>query len=266
MRPLVAAELRARARMIAGLATGAFTYLLILALTYHSIGVQALGKAFDSGAPKAFTAFSGSRSGDVLSPHGWMGLGFNHPMLMITTLTAALAIGTGCVAGEVDSGRAQLLFTAPVARARFLGAAVVVWAVSEGVILLAALAGALAGAGASADLRAAGLAGLAWAPLQLLPLTAFVAAIGVLASTYADTRGRALGVAVSLVVAAYLLDVVAGLSASLDALRWVTPFGYYDPGAAITRGLRPWPFIGLLAGAGVLLALARRRLERRDLA
>ncbi|UTI66316.1 ABC transporter permease subunit [Paraconexibacter antarcticus] len=266
MRPFVEAELRARARMIAGLATGAFTYLLVLALTYHSIGVVALGNAFGKDTPRIFTAFSGSRSTDVLSPHGWMGLGFNHPMLMITSLTAALAIGTGSVAGEVDSGRAQLLFTAPIARARFLGAALVVWAVAEVVILLAALGGAVFGGVLSPDLRHAGLASLAWAPLQLLPLTAFVAAVGVVASAYADTRGRALGLAVTLVVAAYLVSVVAGLSSALDPLRWATPFGYYDPGAAITRGLRPWPFLALTGAAVVLLLVARRRLARRDLA
>lgn len=266
MRPFAAAELRARARMIAGLAAGAFTYLLVLALTYHSIGVEALGNAFGQDAPPVFTAFSGSRSTDVLSPHGWMGLGFNHPMLMITTLTAALAIGTGSVAGEVDSGRAQMLFTAPIPRTRFLGAALLSWAVAEVVILLSALTGAVLGAVLSPDLRHAGLASLAWAPLQLLPLTAFVAAIGMLASTYADTRGRALGLAVTLVVTAYLMSVVAALSATLDPLRWATPFGYYDPGAAITHGLRPGPFLALAAAAGVLFALARRRLGQRDLA
>lgn len=265
MRPLVFAELRARRRMIISLAAGAFTYLLILAVSYHAFGAG-LDKAFAGDTPRAFTAFSGSRSGDILSPHGWMGLGFNHPMLMITTLTAALAIGTGAIAGEVDSGRGQLLFTAPLPRTRFLWAALLIWAVAELAILVAALAGATVGALLSADLRSAGVAELAWAPLQLAPLTLLVASAGLLASVVSPTRGRALGATVGVTVLAYLVNVISGLSGALDWMRWCSPFGYYDPGTAITDGLQLGPAAILLGLAGALLVAARTLLERRDLA
>lgn len=266
MRPFVLAELRARRRMVAGLAASAFVYLLVLGLSYRAFGVEGLGQAFGNDAPRALTAFGGSRDADILSPDGWMGLGFNHPMLMLTSLTAALVIGTGAIAGEVDSGRGQLLFSAPVARTRFLSAALLTWLVAEVVILLAALAGAVAGAELSPDLRAAGVGGLAWAPLQLLPLTLLVAAIGLAASVLSDTRGRALGIAIGVTVLAYLLNVISGLTATLDWLRWCTPFGYYQPGDAITHGPQPGPAMALIAAATVLLALSRRALERRDLA
>lgn len=190
MKRFVAAELRARRRMVASLAAGAFTYLLIIALVYHSIGVEALGQAFHGEMPRSITAFSGSRSGNILSPQGWMGLGFNHPMLMITSLTAALAIGTGAIAGEVDSGRADLLLSGPVDRTRFLAATLLVWAIAEAAILIIGLSGALLGGALSADLRHAGLAGLAWA--QLLPLTLFVASVSFVASAKSDSaRPRA---------------------------------------------------------------------------
>jgi ABC-2 type transport system permease protein len=266
VRPFVTGELRSRRRMLAALGAGAFSYLLMMALTYHSIGVQALGQAFHGSAPRAFTAFSGSRRADILSPHGWMGLGFNHPMLMITSLTVALAIGTAAIAGEVDSGRAQLLFTAPLARTRFLAATLLVWLLAEAAVLVAGLAGALLGAGLSGDLRHAGVGALVWAPVQFFPLTLFVAAVAFLASALSATRGRALSAAVGITVCGYLLSVVSGLVAALDWLRWITPFGYYDPGAAIAAGPRPWPFLALVLASAVLLELTRRVLADRDLA
>lgn len=266
MSRFVVAELRARRRMIAGLAAGAFTYLLIVALSYHSIGVEGLGKAFHGDLPRTITAFSGSRGGDILSPHGWMGLGFNHPMLMVTSLTAALAIGTGAIAGEVESRRAELLFTAPLDRTRFLAASLLVWLVAEVSVLVVALAGALIGAALSDDLRHSGIGDLVWAPVQFLPLTLLVASIAFAASALSDTRSRALGAAIGVTVFAYLLSVVSGMIASLDWLRWCTPFGYYDPGAAIAHGPRPWPIAVLVGVSALLLTVTRVALERRDLA
>jgi ABC-2 type transport system permease protein len=266
MRRFAIAELRARTRMIAGLAAGAFTFLLIMGLAYHSVGVEGLGGGLRDGVPRALSAFSGSRHGDVLSPRGWMGLGFNHPMMMITTLTAAISIGAGVVAGEVDSGRAQLLFSRPVARTRFLAAALGVYLAAELAVLAAALGGAFLGAAISADLRHAALGGMAWAPLQLLPLTLLVVSVAAVASALSELRTHALGAAIGVVVLAYLANVVSGMIDALDWLRWCTPFGYYDPGDAIAHGPRPWPIVALVGASAVLLAVASAVLERRDLA
>jgi len=266
MRPFVVAELRARRRMIAGLGAGAFTLLLIVGLAYHSIGLNALGPAFGHHAPAAFTAFSGSHGGDILSPHGWMGFGFNHPMFLVVTLAVSISVGAGAVAGEVDSGRAELLFTAPIARTRFLTASLAVWLAAEVAVLAAGWAGAMIGALFSGDLRHAGVAALAWAPLQYLPLALFVAACAFAASAGARTHGRANGIALGVTVFAYLLNVVSGLIGSLDWLRWLTPFGYYEPGRAIGDGLRIGPAALLTGVAVVLLVLARELAERRDLA
>lgn len=266
MSEFIAAELRARRRMIGGLAAGAFSYLLLLALSFHSIGVVAFGHAFERGMPKSISAFSGSRSTDILSPHGWMGLGFNHPMLMITALTAAIAIGAGAIAGEIETGRAQLLFSAPVARSRFLAAGVCVWLIAETLVVGAALSGAVLGALLSGDLRHAGVAALAWAPVQFFPLTLFVASVAFAASAASETRSRALGIAISVSVFGYLVNVISGLFDSLSWLRWTTPFGYYDPGAAIEHGPRIGPIGVLLACSVLLLAFARRAFLRRDVA
>ncbi|HVW18217.1 MAG TPA: ABC transporter permease subunit [Solirubrobacteraceae bacterium] len=265
MTRFVRAELAARARMIAGLAAGAAVFMLILGLAYHSIG-GALGDAFGGAPPKAITAFSGSHSGDVLSPRGWMGFGFDHPMMLITSLTAAISIGAGVIAGEVDTGRAQMLFSRPVARTRFLLAGLAVWLAAELAVLAVALAGSFAGALLSADLRHASLGGMAWAPVQLLPLTLFVMSTACLASALSDTRTRALGIAIGVTVLAYLVNVVSGLLDAVYWLRWCTPFGYYDPTAAIEHGPRPWPLVALAGASALLLLAARTALERRDLA
>lgn len=266
MRAFIRAELLSRNRMVGGLAAGAFTLLTIVALAYRSIGLQALGKAFPDKLPSGITALSGSRSGNWLTPHGWMGFGFNHPLFLVLTLTVAISIGSAAIAGEVDTGRAELLFSGAVPRTRFLAATIAIWLGAEVAVLLGGLAGGLLGGALSSDIRHAGLGALVWAPLQELPLTAFVAACSFLASAAASARGRAMGLAVGITVGAYLLNVISGLIGALDWVRWLTPFGYYDPGAAIAGGPSLRDAAVLLAGAAILLVAARALLVRRDLA
>jgi ABC-2 type transport system permease protein len=266
MRSFIAAELRLRAHMLGGLAAGAFTFPLIMALSYKSIGVDALGPAFDGRSPRVFTAFAGTDSVNVLSPHGWMGLAFNHPLLLTVTLTAGVSFGAGAIAGQVESGRAELLFTRPVARRTLTLAPLLAWCLAELGILTAAATGAVVGGLLASDIHDAGVARLLLAPVQLIPLAALGAAIALAASAFAATRGRAIGAAVGALVLGYLLTVVSGLLDGAEWLRWLSPFGYYSPGRAIVDGIVWWHAAVLLAAAALLVVLAIRQCERRDLA
>ncbi len=267
MSAFIRAELASRRRWLAGLAAGAFAVLVILGLSYHSIGLGALGQALAGrNRPKAFEAFSGSRHGEVLTPHGWLAFGFNHPLYLILTLAVAIGIGTSAVAGEVESGRAELVYTRPVPRRRFLWSSLAIWAAAELFVIAVALAGAFAGGGLSADLRRAGLGPIVLAPLQYLPLALFIAAVSFVASTLARTRGRAVGVAIGVTVVAYLINFAAILFDELEWARALSPFGYYDPFAAVDHGIQ-WGDVAVLTGAAALLVLAAMRVvERRDLA
>jgi ABC-2 type transport system permease protein len=266
MKGFVRAELMARRRALTGLSLGALLLLMIVGLSYVSLGRGALVTAFHGRSPRALSAMSGAPGTDVLSPHGWMALGFNHPMVLILTLTVAVMIGTGAIAGEVESGRAELTFTAPIPRTRFLYSSLLVWMVAEIVVICAGAAGALIGAAFSHDIRDSGLAVLLQAPLQLVPLTFFIATFAFLASAAAGSRGRAMGAAIGVGVFGYLLNLISGLIGSLSWLHWLSPFGYYNPAAAIDHGLR-WAPAGELVAAGLLLLTgARWVLLKRDLA
>lgn len=266
MRSFVRAELVARRRMVLALAAGAALILLIVALAYEPLGVNGIGAGFRDRSPHILNAFSGSRSSDVLSPEGWLGFGFNHPVLLMTTLTVAIAIGSGSVAGEIDTGRAELLFTGPIARTRFLAFQVIVWLLAELVVMAGALAGGVLGVVLTPRLHSVGVGQLLLALLQYAPLVCFVAACAFLASAVASTRGRALGAAVGVAVLGYFLNVVSGLLGSLGWLRWLSPFGYYDPAKAISEGFQPLPAAALLAASALLGAAVVARLRVRDLA
>lgn len=267
MSGLVRAELTARRRMLTAVALGAATFLVIMAASYRSLGLGLMQDLVGKGsAPRFFDALTGGSSTDLLTPHGWLGFGFTHPLFLVLSLSVVLSIGAGAVAGQVESGRAELLLARPLRASRLVWTGLAAGVLAEAAVLLGGLAGALGGGVLSSDIRHAGLAPLILAPLQFVPLAVFALCAALLCSALARTRGRALGAATGLLVIAYLAKFTAGLIDGLGWLAHLSPFDAYDPVGAIEHGPR-WGEAGaLLAVSALLLALAVRAADRRDLA
>jgi ABC-type transport system involved in multi-copper enzyme maturation permease subunit len=266
MTMLVLADLRARWRSLAGLGAGCFLLLIVLAGTYSAYGgAQGFGKTFGEGkSPKLMTAFSGSSSGDIFSPANFLAFGFAHPMFLVLTISVAVSSGVAAIAADVETGRAEMLFTAPVARSAILRARLAGWFLAQFAVLAAAVLGALLGSRFSADLSAVSLLVPLRVAVQYFALVFFLSAIAFVASAYARTRGVALGVATGAAAGSYVVNLVALLWSPVGFLRHLDPFGYYDATAAAAHV--HWGDVSVLVGVGgLLLVIAARRLERRDL-
>lgn len=236
---LTVAELRSRRRSLAGVGLGCFVALMALTGTYTFIGgqqgfTQTFGAA--NGA-KLMSAFAGSPSANIAVPTNFVGFCFSHPILLLLVISVAVSSGAAAVAGDVESGRAEMLFSAPLSRTAVQGARVLAWGIAQGVVLGCAVLGAL---------------------LFFLGAAAFAA------SSCTRSRGTALGLAVGVAAASYTANLVALLWHPARFLRHLTPFGYYNPTAAAT-GVH-WLDAAVLVDAGVLLLLLSRWwLEARDL-
>ena len=267
MTHLLRADLAARRRQVTGLTLGTFAFFLLVQASVTGIGgAEAFADAFGSNFPPLFTAFAGARSAELLfSAQGLLGFMFNHPFFLTLAFAVGISIGTAAIAGDVESGRSSLLYARPLPRARVLWARVALWALAQACVVTAAVAGALLGVALSPDLAAADTARVAVVALQFLPLAATVAGLAFAASAWSSSRGRALGAAVGVTALAYLANFVSLLWSPAAWLRWLTPFGYYEPLAAL-EGFR-WGDAAALGGlAVVLFAAAGARLQRRDLA
>jgi ABC-2 type transport system permease protein len=236
---LTVAELRSRRRSLAGVGLGCFVALMALTGTYTFIGgqqgfTQTFGAA--NGA-KLMSAFAGSPSANIAVPTNFVGFCFSHPILLLLVISVAVSSGAAAVAGDVESGRAEMLFSAPLSRTAVQGARVLAWGIAQGVVLGCAVLGAL---------------------LFFLGAAAFAA------SSCTRSRGTALGLAVGVAAASYTANLVALLWHPARFLRHLTPFGYYNPTGAAT-GVH-WLDAAVLVDAGVLLLLLSRWwLEARDL-
>jgi ABC-2 type transport system permease protein len=264
VRRLLRAEVSTRWRSTALLGLGAFAFMLVVAGTYQALGKDKL-ETFAGKGGSSISAFAGSSNADIATPRNYLAFGFDHPMFLLLTMAVAVGIGAASVAGDVESGRAELLYTRPVARTRILASRVALWLGVQVAVLLLAGAGALVGSLFSSDLRQVGVLPMTRALVAYLPLTAVVAGASFAASARVRTRAAAVAVGVGAAAVGYLVNFVALVWSPARSLRWVSPFGYYEPVHALDVGIEPWKALALLAAAAVLFALAFDGVRRRAL-
>jgi putative exporter of polyketide antibiotics len=263
---LVLADLRNRWRSLAALTGGCFVLLIALSGTYSAYGGAAgFADSFNGKTPRLFSAFSGSSSGDVFSPPHFLAFGFGHPLFLVLALAVAITSGVAAIATEIETGRSELLFTAPVPPTRVMGARVIEWALAQAAVVAGALIGALIGTQLSDDLSEVSLAVPVRASLQFCSLAFFIAGVAFAASAHARTRGGAFAPAVGVAAGSYVVNLVGLLWSPLTFVRWINPFGYYSPTEAAEHF--QWADAGVLVAAGLaLFAVAFHTLRRRDLA
>lgn len=173
---------------------------------------------------------------------------------------AVRSVASG-LSGAAESGRLDVLLSAPVSRRRLVAAgfsatALELAAVLAVSVLIAMLGSLLAGAGLSFGSALAGYAGV-W------PLALLFAALGVVVSGWSLHTPVVTGSVAGVLVAMYVADLVGRLDASLDWIRYGSVFRYY--GSAIEDGIDPVAFAGVTAVAVAVAALGALLFDRRDL-
>jgi len=173
---------------------------------------------------------------------------------------AVRAVASG-LAGAAETGRLDVLLSAPVSRRRLCAAGFLATAVELAAVLLitgllTAVGSLLAGAGLEAGPAAAGFANV-W------PLALLFAGLGIVACAWSLRTSVVTGAVAGVLVAMYVVDLVGKLDPGLDWLRCASVFRYY--GNAIEDGIEPLAFCGVTAAAAALAALGSWLFDRRDI-
>lgn len=173
---------------------------------------------------------------------------------------AVRAVASG-LSGAAESGRLDVLLSAPVSRSRiaaasFAGTAVELAAVLVLTVVLTGLGSLVAGAHLSLSAAIAGYANV-W------PLALLFAGLGIVATGFSLRTTVVTGAVAGVLVTMYVIDLVGRLDPDLSGIRYVSVFRYY--GNAIEGGIDPLSFIGVSVAAIALAALGAWLFERRDL-
>lgn len=185
-----------------------------------------------------------------LTPTTSATFGLAHPMLWVLAWAMALTVGTGVLAGEMDSGTADLLLTLPISRRT-------VYVTTSTVLLFGTVL-----------LSVTPLAGLwlglrIWPPEQpvefrrlwpvaanLAALNAAVAGVTMLVSSVVSRRGKAVGYVLGALLVSDLVNVLAQYWSVAKPISFLGFLHYYRPLLTVRSGQLPWDDIL------VLLALA----------
>jgi ABC-2 type transport system permease protein len=173
---------------------------------------------------------------------------------------AVRAMASG-LSGAAETGRLDVLLSAPVSRNRLVAAGFLATAVELAAVLLLTaavtmLGSVLSGAGLSAGSALAGFANV-W------PLALVFAGLGVVASGWSLRTSVVTGSVAGVLVAMYVIDLIGRLDPDLSGVRYVSVFKYY--GNAIEDGIDPLAFGGVAAAAALLAAAGALLFDRRDI-
>jgi ABC-2 type transport system permease protein len=168
---------------------------------------------------------------------------------------------SSALSGAAESGRLDVLLSAPLSRRRLVAAGFAATAVELSAVLalsllLTLLGSLLAGAGLDFGLALAGFANV-W------PLALLFAGLGVVVTGWSLRTAVVTGSVAGVLVAMYVADLIGRLDPSISGIRYASVFRYY--GRAIEAGIDPLAFAGVTAAAVALAALGALLFERRDL-
>jgi ABC-2 type transport system permease protein len=166
--------------------------------------------------PPAFRTLAGGDL-DLTSPAGYLNgrlFGFLGPILF---LVFGIAFGSRTVAGEEQAGTLELALARPVPRWRIVAekfGAMTVAMVFLGVVLWASLA--VGSPSVGLDIGTGAVAG---ATLMIVLLGLLFGALALLVGSLTGRRGLALGIATTVAVATYLIDIYASVSEAVKPFR-----------------------------------------------
>jgi len=244
-------------------ASGAFYYLVLLSSSSFLSSPQNGFGSFLKNPPKAISAFLGGNA-DFFSPAGWLSAAMSHPLTIAITTGAALTVSAGAVAAEVERGTIDLELSRPVGRRPFLLGKAAASLATVTAAEVGGFVGVLVARATVHRMSEISIGHVLAAFAGSWVLFASFAMVGLLISARTSLRGRAVGTAVGFIVGGFFANFIALLIDGVSALRFVSPFHYFDPTELLTsRAL--WK-LGVLAGMSLAaLAAAVEWFARRDL-
>jgi len=188
-----------------------------------------------------------------------------HPLALIIVFAHAVTLATRVPVAEIDRGTIDVLLGLPVSRWQVYFWHGAVWAAGGIVVLACGLLGNRIGAGlAGSEMASTSRLMIAIANGYCLYLA--VGGLGALISCASNSRGRAVGLFIALILVSDLLGFMAGFWPPSKHVEFLSLLYYYRPFLVLQTGQWPWAHMAsLLAAAGAFWLAGGAILSRRDI-
>ena len=203
------------------------------------------------------TALLGVDPGDQITAQLSQAFLWIHPTVLALLWAQEVMFCSRLPAGEVDRGTADFLFCLPVSRWKLFWAETIGWLFSGGIMLASGYSGhMLSSLNVQPEMRLS----TAHTLMVVANLGAVYLAVGCfsfLISSFSERRGRVIGIVFTVLVASYLLSVLAQFQDWAKNLsRWLSVMEYYRPAIIIQTGEFPWSDVVILVTAAASMWIA----------
>ena len=216
----------------------------------------------DSMPPAVIEAFN-FNAFNLTTITGFFGVMFGY-FSLILSISAAMW-GSDIITKEERDKTVEFALTLPVTRSKLVTGKIIAAVINSIALLLVTLAAILVNATAyQTDGQFYDFVSLSMVALFILQM--IFLAVGILLGCAMTHYKRASSLAVSILLGAYFLSIIAGLNENLDFLKYLSPFKYFNPGVLLHESRLDINFILLSAGIIVVsLVAAYMTYAKRDL-
>jgi ABC-2 type transport system permease protein len=200
---------------------------------------------------------------DYASGAGFLGTELYSLMIPLILISLAAGRGSSAIAGEVESGTADILFALPISRTRILISKLVAMVVEVlGLTVLAVTSIAVGASMVNLEISTAALI-TATSASGLMALV--FGAIALLAGSFTGKRSAATGLAITFAIAALVFYSLAPIVDTFDYLTPFNPMDWAINGNPLSNGVSTLSFIKLTAVFTSLSVFAMVLFRKRDI-
>jgi ABC-2 type transport system permease protein len=213
----------------------------------------------------AYSGLTGGRSISMLEVKGFVVLEFFSWWWMLAGLFIAY-LSVSIIASDFENKRMDVMFSTPISRSRYLlekfGAMSAV-ALLMILVAIVGLSGGLASVNALSEFSAVTVS---LSLIGCLPFLMVIAAVGIITAVLFQKVRTGMGVTFAFVFAQFFLYTFSGFSKSLEWLKAISIFNYWDYSAVIFDNLfKSGDFVILTVLAIVLIIAATRVFKKMDI-
>ena len=200
-----------------------------------------------------------------LSVEGAVAFGYNYPLVLVMAILVAILLPARHIAGEIETGTLELLFTFPIQRSTVT---LSLWLGSMSALAMV-IVGCWAGTGLGLLLypEARGIDALTivGVGVSLWLLAVAVSSYTLLIASFVPEGGKATLGATGITLVFYFLNFAVVMWPTIDFLRPFTVFHYHQPQRLITDTAGFWTSALVLGMVSLISgALSVRQVNRRD--
>ena len=195
-------------------------------------------------------AILGMPVGDGLSSLLLQSILWVHPVVLALVWGFAIVCSTRFPAGEIDRGTIDVLLGLPVSRRGVYLSETVGCLVLGAIVIAVGSIGYFSGAAALAPASRPSQGAVLLVMINLLCVFVSVSGVGFLVSALSDRRGRAIGALFGLLLASFLLNVLAEFWHPAQRVAFLSVLHYYQPARVMAAAALPMRDVGALVGVG----------------